>query len=117
MIVAVSQTVTTTLRVSIANAGNTWTMAGTPQSTTVRVTDGPGGRNAVLGVRPLSPLGGCGSSTEISITWPGLTSGVHLARIEVDPGSLVLETTKSNNTMTATVLVGNYGIYLPLVSR
>ncbi len=117
MIVSGSETVTTTLHVSIANMGNTLTMGGSPQTTTVRVTDVTGGANTLLGEYPIPPVSGCGSSVEISATWPYLTPGLHVARIEVDPGNLVLETSKSNNVMIATALVGTYGVHLPFIKR
>ena len=117
MIAAVGETVTTTLRVSIANAGNTLAMDGTPRSTTVRVSDVTAGGNTLLGEYSISPIGGCATTVEISAVWPDLTLGLHVARIEVDPGNTIMETIKSNNVMTATVLVGSYGVYLPLTSR
>jgi hypothetical protein len=117
IVVLMSETVTTTLRVSIANAGNAITMNSLPQSTTVRVTDVTGGGSTLLGEHPIYPAGGCGNSVEISAVWPNLAVGLHVARIEVNPDHQVMETITSNNIMTVTVLVGSHGVYLPLIGR
>jgi hypothetical protein len=117
IIVSAGGTASTTLRVSIANAGNSLTMDGTPRPTTVRVTDVTNGGSTLLGEYPIPPIGGCGNSMEISVAWPNLAAGLHVAKIEVDPGNVVMETDNSNNGITATVLVGSFGVYLPLSSR
>jgi subtilase family serine protease len=60
---------------------------------------------------------GCGTLQQASIVLPNLTAGVHSIRIQVDPENQISETSKANNVLTVSVLVGSYGIYLPTMQR
>jgi hypothetical protein len=114
LLVTPSETVSPTMYVAVANGGNIVT----PVSATVRLWDVTGGGQVAL--QPdgmLSPFTGCGAQQAISFTWPNLSAGLHLLRIEVDPSNQISESDEANNSITATVFVGTYGIYLPLIQR
>jgi hypothetical protein len=113
LIISPSSTITPLFSVSVVNAGNTYA----PVSPTLRffdVTDDPA---ILVGDAVLPPSEGCGSMSSASIIWPNLGVGVHQMRIVVDPDNQIIESLKTNNVMTATVLVGTQGVYLPLIER
>jgi hypothetical protein len=114
LIISPTETVSPTFKVMVANSGN----SSPPISVTVRFFDVTGGGKSQVEPDVLLPLfTGCGLMREASVVWSNLAPGPHLMRIEVDPEAQVSESLKSNNVMTATVVVGTSGIYLPLVMR
>lgn len=112
LIVSPTGKISPTFNALIANAGN----SPPPISVTVRFVDVTSGMTA-LGDVALQPWTGCGTLRQAEIIWPNLGPGLHTMRIEVDPGSQILETSEANNVMTATIFVGTYGVYLPSVRK
>jgi hypothetical protein len=112
--VASGAKVSPTVQIAVANSGNVVT----PMSATVRLWDVTGGGQVALPPdRVLPTVAGCGAQRVVSFTWPGLSAGLHSLRIEVDPDNQIAESNNANNIMTATVLVGTYGVFLPLIPR
>lgn len=111
---APGDTITLTVGALVSNSGNS-TFAQNTQVEFVNVTDGA---NLVLGRADLSPFTGCGTTREVRVVWAGVSPGRYSIQVRVDPDNVVPdEASESNNVMTFTVLVGNHGIFLPLVQK
>lgn len=66
------------------------------------------------------PAGVMGCATRpytASVTWPGLTPGLHRYWVKVDNANSILETSESDNTGTGFVLVDPLQGLLPLIAR
>jgi len=113
LIISPTDTVSPTFHIQISNAGN----VAMPNSAVITFTDVTSGVNTFVGNASLDMLLGCGTSGQASVVWPNLAPGLHAMRIEVDAGSGSGEILTANNIMTATILVGTHGVYLPLVQR
>jgi len=109
---AISDPVTMTLFVEVANSGSI--RAG--QAFTVGIyqeTDG-----TLLGSATVTDLAGCGGKVIISATWPNLTPGVHYAQVKVDPGDGVsFEANELNNETLVAVVVATERVFLPNVLK
>ncbi|MFN8596702.1 MAG: CARDB domain-containing protein [Anaerolineae bacterium] len=107
--------ITATLKVAIANAGNSRLSS----SITVRFWEVISG-----GYSQLYPdsvitqmMNGCGTMETVSLTMPNLSIGAHSIRVEVDPDHLISELRETNNIMTVTLVVGSHASYLPVIRR
>jgi hypothetical protein len=75
------------------------------------------GLNTLIGIVSVPPLPGCGSARQVGVLWPKLAPGVHHMRMEVGSSSGVGESSRTNNILTATVVVGTHGVFLPSIKR
>jgi hypothetical protein len=106
--------VTFTLKVDIANSGNTPTHTG--NNISVSFWDGhPNnpGATQIGSTQTLADLPGCGRFTTVEVEWPDRTKGAHTwyVKAEAIPG----ETNGSDNLASSTALVGVSVTYLPLI--
>ena len=113
LIVSPTGTVSTTMYVIASNAGNALASAGA----VITFTDVTSSPSALVGVRNIPPLGGCGSTQQAGVVWHALAPGLHRMRIEVDSNAVIGEPSKSNNVLTTTVVVGTTGLYLPIINH
>ena len=113
LIVSSTEAVSPTLYVQVSNAGN----VAMSNSAVVTFTDVTSGSNAFMGIAILPPLSGCGTSGLANVLWPNLAPGLHMMRVEVEAGVQLDGVLTSNGVLTATVLVGTHGVYLPTVQR
>ncbi len=118
IIITPGLTVSPVLNVLVGNSGNDYPMSMTTLiSPVVQFVDVTSGTNDLVGIDILPPFTGCGNTSLAEVVWPNLSVGRHTMRIEVDPEGQVVESLKSNNVMTVSIVVGTYGVYLPLVMR
>ncbi len=106
--------VTTTLHAQIGNGGNISSGA----AITVTFYSGPIGQpgTQVIAARTVTPgLPGCGASSVLSISWPGLGAGPHQFVVQLQSSGTELNL--ANNIMTGTALVATQHVWLPIVSR
>ncbi len=105
-----SQPVTLTLRAEIANSGS----LPVTEAFTVRFVDAYG---TLIGDAVVSKVRCCGGTAFAQVVWPNLLPGTYQVQVWVDPGGQIAESEESDNRVTWTILVPEYGIYLPLVAR
>ncbi|HSD83681.1 MAG TPA: hypothetical protein VLG46_07475, partial [Anaerolineae bacterium] len=107
------QPVTVTLRALIANQGN----ISASQAITVTFYDGPAGSGSPIGtvVLPATELRGCGGVRQVDRAWSLSAPGAHPFSVKVETAAG--ESTVSNNTATAFVLVSTQQVYLPTIVR
>jgi hypothetical protein len=106
--------VTFTLKVDIANSGNTPTNTG--NNIMVSFWDGDPndpGSNQIGNSQTLTDLPGCGRFTTVEVEWPDRTKGAHTWYVKVE--SISGETNGGDNLASSTVLVGASATYLPLI--
>ncbi len=92
---------TVTLRVAIANSGNTAPL----DQVTVRFTEILTATQQHVSDVSVAPFQGCGSLQSVNVEWTALSPGYHTLRIEVDPKRAIPDIIRANNVMTTTVLI------------
>jgi len=113
-LVSASEPISPLIKVAIANAGNT------PPSSwpSVRFYDVTGGQRIQIGQEvSAAPVTGCGTQTQVSFIWPGLTPGLHLLSVEVNPAGEIPEVNLENNQAVFQIYVFRNSTYLPMIAR
>jgi hypothetical protein len=113
-LVSAGEPISPLIKISIANAGNS-----RPASwPSVRFYDVTDGQRVQIGPEVFAaPVTGCGTQTEVSFIWSGLTPGLHLLSVEVNLDGQIPEADLENNRRTFSVFVFRGSLYLPLVTR
>jgi hypothetical protein len=111
------ETVTITLRVDVANSGNTTTNTGNHIVVTLwdGVPDAPGSN--LIASQTLDDLPGCGRVVTVEANWPGLRPGEHTWYVRVEP--IANETNATDNTASGVVSILLLGdrVFLPIVLK
>ena len=107
--------ITLTLHAQVANNGNT----SAPTATVARFYDGDPNQDGVqIGSDQTIPaLGGCASSTTVTVSWSDVSTGVHAAYVVVDPLDSVMEDDESDNTISSCILIATSRLFLPAILR
>ncbi|MCL4294643.1 MAG: hypothetical protein KJ077_02905 [Anaerolineae bacterium] len=103
--------VTFTLKVDLANSGNT-------SGSNVKVSFWNGdpnapGSNQIGSTQTLANLPGCGRFTTVEVKWPNRIKGTYTWYAKVEP--VLNEINTNDNLVNSTVLVGTSITYLPLI--
>jgi hypothetical protein len=101
----------------ISNIGN----IPVSQVVTVSFLNGPPGE---VGTQPIGSvqtiaggLQGCGDHAGVSVVWTGLSPGLHIFYVHVDPQGAVPEVDKENNVRSGIVLVAPEIVFMPVLIR
>ena len=112
--VTIGEAQTVTLKAVVANSGN---VSVTPPIT-VAFYSGQPLSGTLIDSRVITfPLNGCGTTAEVSVTWPNLMSGVYPIYIEITSSRFVSETHLANNVVAGQVLLVPVRAYLPVVNK
>lgn len=105
---------TVTLKAALSNSGNVSVTA----PLTVAFYAGQPLAGTLIDSQVITfPLNGCGTTTEISVTWANLITGVYPIYVTVTGGGLISETTLVNNVVTGQVVLVPPRLYLPVILK
>ena len=114
ILTAGESSVTATLSVQVVNNGN----QGVTVPLTVTFYSDAALTQVIGSVVVTNGVPGCARrTTTLSVAWPGQGAGLHSFWVKADSSNSINESNEFDNIVEGQAFVGNYGVYLPLISR